>query len=898
MRKGLKYIALTLLAVLAILLLVVIILWKSLPQWLPSVAKHWLPAGTSLRLAATPNWSNGQWQLPSLTYLAGDCILAQADGVSLQHNARQWRLAAAGLTVDSTCFSQLPASDEKGPALSLSQLQNTLPLGEVVIDKLTIAPWQIYAGSVAFDNDGKTQKLRYQGDVLNLNATLEQQQLTLNSFTLTPAGSTEPLTLSGQLQLPATFNTLPPTGDLQGEMQTSLVAKPLTATLHWQQTQGQLTLSEKGSSQPLAVLPWQLSDKQVQISQGQWHWPYAQQPLSGGVNLTLADWNEAFNQTTLSARLNVLTQGHNGKGNAVLTLGPGKLGLLQSNLDFQLTGQANLPALSLSASFPGTLTGSILSPEVALHSGALLRAWGQPTKSFTLQDARWPLAGVKITPQGVSGPLQAIVRAKDSYWGQFSLHLDGKSQQFWLDQGRWDFNYWGDGRLPPLGGKWDMAGKGNWQDERVTLTALSTGFDRLRYGLVDVSKPRLTLQQPLVWQRPLLNNPKPAETNVEQVTTLPPSLNGEIKLVAPRIAFNNGSYIPAAELLLQIKGINPQRFAMKGSLQADPIGPIRLMGSWDGERLRGEGWWPKQALSAFQTLLPPDLKIKLGNGNFYAQSAFSAARGQGFMAGGHWVVKNGSMWLKEGDVSGVDFSLSYRLKNQRWQLGGKRPITLRIGEVNNLFKMQNITADLQGQYPPTDSSPLTLNNLGVDMLGGHVGLSSLRVPQHQPAVLKLQKVDLSELFTALKPKQLAMSGRINGELPLYIDDPKWLVHNGWIANDGGLTLRLDPQFAEAMASANMANRMVVEWLRYLEIHRTHARVDLDNLGELTMSAQIDGLNNTDHKNREIILNYTHQENIYQLWRSLRFGDNLQEWLQQQVELPDAAASKDNEVRKP
>jgi hypothetical protein len=26
----------------------------------------------------------------------------------------------------------------------------------------------------------------------------------------------------------------------------------------------------------------------------------------------------------------------------------------------------------------------------------------------------------------------------------------------------------------------------------------------------------------------------------------------------------------------------------------------------------------------------------------------------------------------------------------------------------------------------------------------------------------------------------------------------------------------------------------------------------------------------------IVLNYSHQENIYQLWRSLRFGDNLQQ----------------------
>ncbi|MBJ7883203.1 intermembrane phospholipid transport protein YdbH family protein, partial [Gelidibacter salicanalis] len=60
---------------------------------------------------------------------------------------------------------------------------------------------------------------------------------------------------------------------------------------------------------------------------------------------------------------------------------------------------------------------------------------------------------------------------------------------------------------------------------------------------------------------------------------------------------------------------------------------------------------------------------------------------------------------------------------------------------------------------------------------------------------------------------------------------------------------------------------------------------------------VDGVNYTDtthggdKEKREIVLNYSHEENIYQLWRSLRFGDNLQEWLQQQMSLPANALSK-------
>ncbi|WP_459177476.1 YdbH family protein [Ewingella americana] len=903
MRKGLRNFVLVCLSTVLILLLLALILWKTVPRWLPGLAQHWLPAGSSLSLSASPRWSDGVLSLPGLSYQAGNCMLAQATNARLSKHRGRWALEADVLTVDTRCLSNMPASTD-GKPLTLADIQNSLPAGSVIVRQLSVTPWQRYAGELHLQNDGAVQHLSLQGDALKLDASLDnQQQLTISSLSLIPPGSEVPLSLSGKVTLPATFNQLPQTGELHGEMQTAEVPNPLDITLQWQKTSGVLTLAEKGNTQPLATLPWALQEKQLQITQGQWRWPYAVQPLSGGVSLTLSDWSDTFDQTQIAARLNVLTQGHNGKANVVLTMGPGKIGLLDSDLVFQLTGQANLQSTSMSASLPGTLSGSVLNPQLALRSGALLRMWGKPTPELTLQDARWPLAGVKVSAEGVSGPLQAIVKARDSYWGAFDLHLNGKSQKFWPDQGQWDFNYWGNGKLPPLAGQWDMSGKGRWHDNLITLTSLSTGFNRLHYGLVDVDAPRLTLEKPLTWRRPL-----PARYQ-DQLPALPLQFAGAIKLVAKKIALENGGYLPPAELTLQLAGTDPRSFNLRGMLDAKPIGPIRLHGRWDGERLRGEGWWPKQQLTSFQSLLTPDLAVKLREGSFYAQSAFSMARGQGFVAGGHWVVKNGGMWLQDGDLSGMDFSLSYRLKNQIWTLGVKEPVMLRIREVNNLSKLENITADLQGSYPWSEQTPLTLSNLGVDMLRGHVSLSTLRMPQHDAAVLKLDKINLSELFTALKPKQLVMSGNVSGELPLFVNNPKWIIRNGWIKNDGWLTLRLDPQFAEAMASGNIANRLVIEWIHYLEIRQMQAQVNLDNLGELTMSSHVMGANTSDKKDREVILNYTHQENIYQLWRSLRFGDNLQEMLQQRMSLPanslshqpDATSShakKDTDLRTP
>lgn len=893
MRKGIKRLILTLLAVFGCLALLLAMLWNTLPQWLPMIAKHWLPPGSQLALSSTPRWSNGGLRLPDARYQVGQCVLANAQNIALEKQTDGWHLQLDALNLDTTCLSKLSSGQGSDKPLSLPDIQKQLPLGELHIAKLSVMPWQQYAGELQLVNDGQTQKLHYNGTALSFDADLDSHsQLAIHSFSLTPPGGSDPIQLSGKITVPAALDSLPLQGELQGQLRTAVVPHPLDVSLSWQDKKGELRLVEQGNALPLVSMPWTLGDKQIEISQGQWRWPYAAQPLSGGLNLLINNWSNNLNKTMLSGRLNVLTQGHNGKANAVLTLGPGEVGLLDSDITFQLTGQANLPQVSLSASFPGTLTGSILNPLIALHSGALLRAWGKPTPSLNLQDARWPLAGVKVSAAGVSGPLQAIVKAQDQYWGAFDLHLNGKSQNFWPDKGSWDFNYWGKGSLPPLGGNWDVAGKGTWHDTLLTLSQLSAGFNRLQYGLANVDAPRLTLTKPIVWQRPV----------PERYSNLLPAskadFSGELSLAAKKIAFENGGYLPPAVLSLAFKGESPMNIVLKGQLEALPIGPIRLSGRWDGERLRGQGWWPKQDLTAFQTLLTPDLNIKLRTGTLYAQSAFSAARGQGFIAGGHWVVKDGSMWLKDGDMSGVDFSLSYRLKNQVWHFGTRSPVSLKIGELNNLFPMQNITADVQGSYPWSEKSPLLLTHVGMDALLGHISLSALRLPQHDAAVLKLQRIDLSALFTALKPKQLAMSGKVDGELPLYVENPRWLIQDGWIANHGGLTLRLDPDFAKAMAGGNVANRLVIQLLQYLEIYRSYAKVSLDNLGELTMAAQINGVNNTDHQRKEIRLNYTHQENVYQLWRSLRFGDSLQEWLQKQLTVTNqsAAVGKDNELR--
>lgn len=164
-------------------------------------------------------------------------------------------------------------------------------------------------------------------------------------------------------------------------------------------------------------------------------------------------------------------------------------------------------------------------------------------------------------------------------------------------------------------------------------------------------------------------------------------------------------------------------------------------------------------------------------------------------------------------------------------------------------------------------------------------MQQLRMPQRDPALIRVENISSSELISAVNPKQFALSGPISGALPLWLNNEKWIIKDGWLTNPGPMTLRIDKDTADAVVRDHMAAGAAINWLRYMEIAHSWTRINLDNLGVLTMQAAITGNSRVEGKVGTVNLNYTHEENVFALWRSLRFGDNLQAWLEQNAALP-------------
>ncbi|MCQ8205754.1 YdbH domain-containing protein, partial [Vibrio parahaemolyticus] len=83
------------------------------------------------------------------------------------------------------------------------------------------------------------------------------------------------------------------------------------------------------------------------------------------------------------------------------------------------------------------------------------------------------------------------------------------------------------------------------------------------------------------------------------------------------------------------------------------------------------------------------------------------------------------------------------------------------------------------------------------------------------STIRLHQIELSQLFTILKVSQFAVSGKVNGELPFYLNNPEWIVKQGWVENNGPITLRLDTQFVESIQKDNISAGSAIGWLQYL-----------------------------------------------------------------------------------
>ncbi len=387
-------------ALLLLFILVPLTLLMTLAQWVPTLAGIWLPVGTRIAFEQSPRLTRHALIIPDLRYLVDDCEIARVDNATLSHPSR-WKLDVGALELNSVCLNKIPQSAPSTVApKTLAQWQAVLPNTWLTVHRLTLSPWQQWQGALQASLTPARQEITYKGEQVSIKGMLRGQTLSVTQFDVQLPDQPQPIKLVGQFTLPLVPDGVPVKGHAVATFNVPQLTSLVDADLDWEANQGQLVVMARDNPDPLLDLPWQITAEQLNISDGRWNWNLSGMPLSGRVGLRVDNWQAGLEKATLTGRLNVLTQGDAGKGNAVLNIGPGRLSMEQSDMPLHLSGEAKHNDLVLYARLPAKLTGSLYEPQLSFEPGALLRSRGRIIDSLDIDEIRWPLAGVRLTQKG------------------------------------------------------------------------------------------------------------------------------------------------------------------------------------------------------------------------------------------------------------------------------------------------------------------------------------------------------------------------------------------------------------------------------------------------------------------------------------------------------------------
>ena len=171
-----------------------------------------------------------------------------------------------------------------------------------------------------------------------------------------------------------------------------------------------------------------------------------------------------------------------------------------------------------------------------------------------------------------------------------------------------------------------------------------------------------------------------------------------------------------------------------------------------------------------------------------------------------------------------------------------------------------------------------------DLLGGQLLIPQFEVNLNKPssAYFVLQKIDLAELL-ALQPLiGVYADGIFDGVLPVRIEAGKASVNGGKLAAraPGGLIAIGNNPAVEQMRQSQPYLEFAFATLEHLDYTELSSTFDMTAAGDATLKVNVKG--RSQGVERPIHFNYSQEENMIQLLRSLQIGDNLQNQIEKAV----------------
>lgn len=196
-------------------------------------------------------------------------------------------------------------------------------------------------------------------------------------------------------------------------------------------------------------------------------------------------------------------------------------------------------------------------------------------------------------------------------------------------------------------------------------------------------------------------------------------------------------------------------------------------------------------------------------------------------------------------------------------------ITLAELEVGTLVRNVRMTVQ-------SDLAIWHFTDVYADVLGGNMRAPALQWPSPQYQPVTISRIDLAEVAALQNDPNptVQLAGRVGGHLPLQLMKDSLALQGGLMSNEGPLSLKVLPSAGvSSMGQSNRAVRLALDTLSNLAIHDFQARLNMKPDGWLDAAVTIKG-QNPQQNSLPVVLNYTHRENVLELLRSLRIGDEI------------------------
>ncbi|MCL1131943.1 YdbH domain-containing protein [Shewanella sairae] len=171
-----------------------------------------------------------------------------------------------------------------------------------------------------------------------------------------------------------------------------------------------------------------------------------------------------------------------------------------------------------------------------------------------------------------------------------------------------------------------------------------------------------------------------------------------------------------------------------------------------------------------------------------------------------------------------------------------------------------------------------------DLLGGQLLIPQFEVNLNKPssAYFVLQKIDLAELLALQPLTGVYADGIFDGVLPVSIEAGKASVSGGKLAAraPGGLIAIGNNPAVEQMRQSQPYLEFAFATLEHLDYTELSSTFDMTAAGDATLKVNVKG--RSQGVERPIHFNYSQEENMIQLLRSLQIGDNLQNQIEKAV----------------